>query len=835
MRTATRSLAALVAIALIALVATVSPTRGEELLLVGVVLDGEEIGTLEVLREDGVFWLPLLAVADFLSLGVAEESAGAMRIDTPLGSAVVPPEEQRQLSGEPFVSQLWLERRLSLAVVFDGEEYAIRLEPPWRSNDRMAVGKSQELRPDIEAPGWGLSTWRQDLLFLADGDRRRWNSSTLLTGRAADGSWRARYEDDFDGAPRMREYGWLRIEGKSLLLAGQQTVSLHPLLDAMELTGVQAAWTNQPLDLFARSLRPGELLPRAVQPTSTFAGPAPPGAIAELRVDGIVVQRQMVSLQGRYEFFDVALPSRHISRVEVRIFDRDNQSVPIAIHEQRLRTSELLLPAGALIHMGGIGQEGNLVDRSLRGTTDGADSSGFYQFRYGLSGDFTLEAAVQRLRGQDVLQAGLVSRLARSFVLDLGLASSDAGFGYNVELAGRSGPWDVLARLYERSEPDSAVGIVDHFAEIEYTKSARLRASLVARMRRDASGESRFALPALTWRPDNRFTLRARPDLDGEYRLDASYLLSPTTRLALFHENRTGADLTLSLAPRYRLSVRGEGGGDATTAFVARVSRLASSAKAPTWSAGVVVNDGREGVILAADVPVSGGLLARFEAQTVPTSSRAGDSLEPRLLFSLTADLGFVGRRPVSADTFGVTGRRGAIAGRLRLHDGGRLGAGAAGLPVLVDGRARGTTEGDGTFFVGGLEEGVYRLEIDSENLPIDLNLEERARLVEVASGAVSRVEITARREYGIAGRLVDGSARDVADVRIELLDRDGRTVDATQSDRFGLYRFDAVPAGRFRVRAVAGDASAPTVLGERSVVVRDDFLFGQDLHLPSP
>ncbi len=148
----------------------------------------------------------------------------------------------------------------------------------------------------------------------------------------------------------------------------------------------------------------------------------------------------------------------------------------------------------------------------------------------------------------------------------------------------------------------------------------------------------------------------------------------------------------------------------------------------------------------------------------------------------------------------------------------------------MVDRRVRARTDSAGRFFVGGLSPGVYAVELDTENLPIQLSPVEARHLVEVESGAVTRVDFPVRLELGLAGRVVGESGDPVPNVVVEVLDAANYPVAQAGTDRFGLYRVDGLAPGAYFLRAtiVSADGSERTV--ERLVHLVADFLFGQDL-----
>ena len=801
-----------------------------ETLLVGLVVNGREVASLEVFRAEGSFWLPLEPLAEALSLDVVDAGA-APRLATPLGEATVSGVGTALLAGGLCVTPGFLERELAIRADFDDEEYALRLETPW--NGAAAYRDLPELEVDAEPPAAGLSTLRGDLLFVRQGDSESRFGGVLATGRVADGWWRARLDDDFSGNQQIQEYAWIRTFGNRMMSLGKQDVRLHPLLGDSQFTGVQLAWTNQPLDIFPSSFEARELLPRRVQPRTTFRGRAPVGTIAELRIDGRVIARQGVGLGGEYEFVDTPMPARGLSRVEVFILDPTQPGVPLAIHDQEVSSSEFLLSRGATVHLGGVGQSGNALQSLLDDDDRETDDHLFYQWRHGLSDRLTLEAAAEGDGDDAQLLAGLVSRLGSSFVVSAAAGSARGELGYSLELEGERGDWRFSGRSNERPAGFLAEGsseLSDDFFEILHRPDPTVRWSIIGSDRREVGGRTRYLLPALTWQPDARLSFRARPQFDGDYRLDLSYLASTDLRLVASYEDSFVGDLSYRIGRRHRLSFGTEFGSDVPTRFSAIFSRLSLGGRGATWSAGAIFNEDMFGFLAAGTVPLFSGWLARVEYQSTPLTSRLGPDLSERFLIGLTLDVAHSRGSFVPANTLSLRRNRGAIAGRLRVGD-ERL-AGER-VPILVDGRPVTQTEADGTFFIGNLERGVYQVELDAEHLPIELLPLDPTVVAEVAGGAVTRVGFELRAEYGIAGRVTGAGGVPQPSVRVLLLDAAGEVVGRAVTDRYGLYRIDRVPPGSYRLRVASEtppEGDSPPA--ERPVEVDDSFLFGQDLDL---
>ena len=532
-------------------------------LLVGVIVGQREVSTLEIIEQDGDFLVPLqpfttICGCRFQVLG------GVSRLSTPLGTVELEPRDLPEAEGVTYLREEAIEDKLATPVTFDSQEFALVFDFPWRPQaDEARPASAPVLEPEVTPPGVSISSLQPSLRYQQSRETARGSGSMMLGGRLGGGWWQTRLENDTEGNRSLRDYAWLRTAGSKLLLLGHQRVHLHPLLGSLQMTGLQAAWTNQPMEIFAGNPDPRELLPRRLRSVTTIRGHGPPAGWAELRINDRLVARQAMGLDGLYEFLDIFLPSRQLSRVEVLLYDRQDLSIPMEVHDHSRSGSEFLLPARALVSVGGIGQDGNLA-RELLGSDPRSRAVGFYQSRYGLSSDLTLEAAVQQTPDQRQLFAGVVTRLGKGLVTSLGVASSAGRFGYEAAVEGSGAAWRLRARSRATSagfDFGGSSGIADHFFELGYRGGRRVEISLIGRSRTDAYRQRQFLLPAVVWRPNTAISLRARPDYDGRYYLDLSYRIRAAGRLALRRApERTLIHLSYRLKQRLRLALSSEPG-----------------------------------------------------------------------------------------------------------------------------------------------------------------------------------------------------------------------------------------------------------------------------------
>ncbi|MEO0688431.1 MAG: Cna B-type, partial [Cyanobacteria bacterium J06649_11] len=337
-----------------------------------------------------------------------------------------------------YVSKEILKQKLDISLELNTADLTLLADLPWRGGIRPARNTAK-LQPDFLAPASGLSSFRQELNITTNTGNTSLRSSTLLGGRLAGGTWRLRFNNNFEDEPNLTEYFFYKRSNQFRYQVGRQRVGLHPLVNGLELTGLQFGYSNLPSESFGSSSGASEILPRRSRPVQTFRGQVPPASVVQLRVSGVRVATQQVGFDGIYEFLDVRLPAGQSNEVEVLVFDRNNLRSPIDIRTVRISSSDLLLPAGGNVQLGGLGFSGNIVQNSLFSDDDFDDDDdgklvGFYQFRQGLSNNLTFESSLQAVPKSFQGQAGLVWRLANPVILSASVGNSFDKVGYSAKL-----------------------------------------------------------------------------------------------------------------------------------------------------------------------------------------------------------------------------------------------------------------------------------------------------------------------------------------------------------------------------------------------------------------
>ncbi|QSJ17194.1 carboxypeptidase regulatory-like domain-containing protein [Nostoc sp. UHCC 0702] len=815
--------------------------------LAGIIINGIEVGTLDIIKDGNTYLIPLDAFAELAKITV-QNSEGITKIKTPLGITQLEPDSLRNIKGITYISDALIKEKLAASVEFNSSDLALIVRLPWREGSGQSQTDLAELEPEVRPPLSGLSTLRQELNIVNSSGDTTFRSSTLLGGRLLGGSWRARLNNNFVNQPDISEYFFFKRSGRLSYQIGRQQIGLHPLLNGMTLTGGQIAYTNLPPDRFYQRDTGTEILPRRAQPIQTFSGQAPPASFVQLRIGGTVVAQQQVGLNGQYEFIDVNLPFGQSNEIELLIYDRNNLNTPIEIRSLRLSASDLLLPANGNVQLAGFGISGNLAQDTLFNNLDSTESGqpiAFYQLRQGLSNNLTFEGTVQTIPDTVQAQAGLVWRLANPVIVASSVGTSYGKLGYttdldiNLEKLEISGTSQLFPTGYTSN--NQSRDRFNHSLELKYKFAKNFDLGFLARSRQEESTSASYILPTFALQPFSSLSLRGRPDIDGDYLFSAYYQPNAFNRLAFnTYGDVYSADYSYNVNRNYQLSFGSEFGGTLAPRYTATINHNASNLKNLSWKVGLAYSDGEVGPVVGASMQVLPGLLARAEYQAIP--SRSGSALggfgDDRLSVLLVSDLSFAGGRIAPANSSSLGQDRGAIAGRIVVEGLNKdFDLGGANIRVMDSRNNRvsaARTDGNGNFFVGGLKEGIYMVEIDPENLAVELTTIKPSIIAEVAGAAITRLDFPVRPEYGLAGRITDALGKPIPQTRVELINPAGARVLSSVTDQFGLYRLDGVAAGNYTLRVPNQDGIINSeTLPKLEVAISKEFVYDQNLQLP--
>jgi hypothetical protein len=791
--------------------------------VVGLYINGrEQAAGLTVLLPSGMRrLLPLRELAPLLGLPAPLIARDALRLQTPLGEATFSFDEIDRRADEYFVAIELLAQRLAAQIVFDDAEYAISMRLQWDPRSRAGLQAQQPIPPDTLAPAAGVSRVRGELLWRQD-DRTAQESGFLEAfGRLGLGSWQGRYRREASGAERLQDYHWQTRRGDWAALVGHQVIGTHPLLSGFDLTGVQFAWSDRPDRLLA-PLHPGRLVADSAGPIRSFSGDGPPGGAAELIIDGIARVRLRIPLDGRFEFRDVPVPAGY-SRIEVALYAPFALGTPEQVLDFSGRASDRLLPTGASLVYGGVGQQGNPLD-DLIGT---GGSAGFVSLRHGISAGLSMDVATQRSDIGSQSALGATVDLRALGVATLGVAR---GNGVSASLLGLEGDrgrafWRLSVREQEAGlSPGLDVDVRDAYAETGWRHWPRWEVSLIGREREGVGERVAYVKPAMRFRPFGGLVLQSRPDDLGDYVHDLSWLVRRDTRLSARQDrsvNQLGLDHRWS-SQWYTAVATTESRDSGRRRGSVLTSWQSSDVDGWYVDAGVLSGEGSTGFLLRGGRELRPGVRLRVEARRDPLFETAAVRQGTVAMAALSFDLGRAGEGFTRAGS--ARAGTGGVGGRIV---GEGEGLPLAGIAIRIDGQARARTDEAGRFNLLDVAPGVHKVELDEEQLPLELSPEATAYFVEVAQGATTSVEFRVVLRLGAAGQLrwsADDAARDG---EVLVLDAQDRVRTRATVSRFGYYRVDGLPPGDYRLR---WQDAAGAVRAELPLTLVDRFLFGQDL-----
>lgn len=809
-------------------------TSGEsaESRLVGLVVDGKEVGSLEAVFVGEQYYLPVTEIARQVGARVTPRDSGLL-LDTPGGQAVIPGEELYVRDGEVFISGDCLRKRLATGNRFDASRYAVILQLPWWRESTEAPAHATGPTPDRSPPPASLSRLRLDYNYYGSDSYDRHALDYRLDGSLLDGGWRVDVVQDLDQDTYLDEYYWLQARDQSQVLLGRQDAYLHPLFPSAEFTGGQMLLSNRSLEPpHAQAITRSDFARSLARPQQDIRGQATAGAVAELRVEGRIVARQRVRLDGEFEFLDVAVPSRGYSQIEVFVRNAGSGAL-LEVQDFSRSASELLMDEGHQVALFGAGAAGNVMEPH----EDEEGGVGIAQWRAGVSENLTLEASYQAYHGVNSAELGLVKGFGRRWVGSIGAVADNGGAGGMAELFGYGERWNLeyLGRELSSGYRDAPAASL-HDLRYRYRQDRSLVWGGRARYSDGLDNGDSFVLPGFTWMPHPGVTLGAWPNIDGDYRIDAQYRPTPRDQVTYSYEHdehRVYASHYAGPGMEYYFDARDRDGHGARFETGMRWF-MPSDDRGRFDVAGISTDDGELGYYLRAEKTFLPGIYASLEIRDEPHREPDLNEIYIQGLtvqFRFTMDYSLANGSLVPATMAAGDAATGSIAGRLRVRGGLPVPADLDAVTLLIDGYPQTVPSRDGRFHLGRLDPGVYRVRLDAQSLPIELVPIEESFWVKVAHGAVTRVDFWVEARFGIAGRLTSSTGERLPDARIKILQADGALAAIVRTDRFGLYRVDGLSPGSYRAETLAEDTGG--VVAAVDFEIEDDFMFGIDLTLP--
>ncbi len=802
-----------------------------DLEIMGLVVNGAEVTYITVYRQGDRFLLP--ARETMQEFGIQASTQGQqLKLDTPSGSIPVNAKDFYLVEEEIFFSDRLIDEVLHADWKFEPASYVIDVVLPWWRMD--AKIRKDDQAPEIEFKPFpfAMSQMRVDhTRFWSDGYDSA-QTDWLMRGRVAGGTWRAELSQYEDQDLTADEYYWQRDFEKGQTLLGYRPVSLNPLVPIQQQTGLQQIYNSEGFEFDPWSDRSrNQYIRRLGLGLQTIEGEAKPGSIAELQINGRIIQRQRVRLDGSYRFDDVQRPDQQYQEIFVRILDQRNYNI-IDVQNFSKTPSDLLLNRRQNVSFLGFGVTGDLLSDN---DSDG-DPALMVLTRYGITDALTVEAGAQAgLTDYQVM--AITAGLGEKWVASASLANHASSTASSAELFGRGERWYADVHWVNRGDsflgPDS---LESDYVDLRYEHSMTDRFSLGAYGRHVDTqfAQISFLLPGMSWRFGHRNSMRLWPDANGDYVLDVrthhrdrDWLQLSTSKDYSHAEYRWFGsetyELFASAAHRRELGGLVEAGAlwyprsQDDRAFI-RASLLLAEAGA--------------GYRLSWVTALLPGLYSSLEVRDEPESDLGFDT-GLQAMWTLSVDLSFVGGKPIPARNNFTNNRLGAIAGRLRMLDEAQTPVkDVEKIAISLDGVIHFAQVNNGHYHLGNLRPGNYQVRLGAEHLPMELSPAENAVWVQVAEAATTKVDLHVRAEFGFMGRLSDSLGKALPNIRLTVADKTGTLRAQAFSDEYGYYRFGGLPPGDYQLQAQYGPLNSG-FQAKREISLVDRFLFDINLELP--
>ncbi len=819
-----------------------SETGRHEPLLVEIFFNKKSAGDHICYQQEDVYWIPYDIFLQATRLKGKKSEKGDITYETTLGQLSFDPGTLKTFDETPYISVKQLDASFYVKGRFVQSVFALAFDVPWVPGKRSQnIKKAPAITPDVRAPSSSVSFVRFEpqLSYTFSGTLNR-DILVETGGRFAGGVWDITFEGDPTESFPPNRYHWTTYNNHLAFRAGTGSSNLYSLVSGFDFTGLQLGWNNKSilhqLD-FERYSDSDAFLSIDRSQQRTIEGDAPPASIAELRLDGVVVARQRVDLNGRYVFRNVKMTS-DLRKTEVYLYERTLREKPAAIIDYTMTLMNRTLPAHEFLVRAGGGMIGNPLDHEA---SDSLSWTGFGHILYGISNRVTVEAGMQYHPERSDIDAfaGTVLSLGGNFGIGVYGAWANDHYAVDTRFEGNGYDWSLSyfgSYKQENFSKDGREARNSHSFRFSTGTIKPFDILLYGKYEKTGNaGPDKYLLPGLYWYITPGLMLSALPDDEETYRYEANMNLTSRSDLTVTcKDDILDADLSYdfsnSLQSRALYSHAFSTGNNVSSIYF---DWYPGGNRYDLFRLGVSKAGNETGCSLAWNKFFNAGLQMSLQysynmnnAQLLETEDSFENLVPPDasqyVALTLTWDIGRSGKRFLPINRTAISHTRGGIAGSMKIMNETTLGSSDIdNVSILINRKKLGQRQVDGSFFVGNLKPGVYALEVDTENLPLELNIENKSTYVEVLNGAVTDVLIPVYAEYAIAGKVVDSGGKAVEDTKVTIADANGKAVDVARTNLFGYYSTKGLRPGTYTVSA-AGK--------KRSVTVADEYLYGIDL-----
>ncbi len=783
------------------------------------IIDGEEKEFIFYYKKDQEYYIDVEALAYIPDITIDQEHD---KIITPIGDAVL--SDILNEAEDVYIPLSQLDKVLRIKGNYLEKEVAFYLLTPWRH--LHGRGQKREKKIDIYPPSNTLTGVRLE----ADGTYQNGtftNREELqVSGRIMDGITKLSTLRVNEETPYINELYWLKSEKRYTILAGLQNSQPHQLLPYTQMTGVQAIWANYDLPDIS-NYQDATLRPSLGADNRIIQGKGPVGGSVVLMVNNKPRIARRIRLDGTYRI-DIGQENLAGSDlVELWIYERDPVGSPTMRQNLNYIRQASILEKGQFSILGGAGEGGNLFN-PYNQDTNGSMVANLY-LRYGLTEKVTLEGGLmQDAFGRDYTLAGVTSAVTDDIVVHAALSTQEGLLAMYATVEGR---WEKdWLTLRWQSEPEGYRGNLsdkrDGYFDYVKTINDQLSLGLNAQYHLNETTDVKFALPTLRYRPINELSLTIIPNYDGYYRYSATYIPNPDLRFNyIYEEQRHTLSIVDYITDEWNLYF--DGSIDSKTdrdRYELGAAWRSAEYNDLYFQAGAIYNDNEVGARINIRHVIVPGIYAQYEARYEPYLT---DKSKTYVYVNLITDFGFAeGKVIPTRAPQGQRNMRGYIAGSVYIN-GTKQHIDAEDIQLLLNNvEVKAGVNAKGRFFIENLKAGIYTVKLDPASLPMEYTPVQSSYNVKVANGAVSTVDFYVDVFYGIAGKLHRKQAAEPVEIVLRSAKDDKEYT--TYTDRFDYYRIDGIPPGEYRL-TVRDDRVKAT---PRKVIVKDDFLFDQDLYV---
>lgn len=803
-------------------------------LIVGAFRNGKNLPNWDVYKHNGLYWFSVVDLQEHLGLEFPAPGPDTLQADTPIGQVTIPSDLALSISGKFHLSGETLQQYLRIESVFNDADFAMYFSVPWE--DTKSVRNITRNRPkiDFKAPTSSLSFVQlnsESYNGLSQNFEKN-NFGLTLGGNAIGGTWFTRLEKTLKAEMDITDYFWIKSSRHSTHRIGTNYTDLSNLLENFSYTGIQSAWTNTEIGNFTDvDLNSGDntfVLDNVATKRSIVRHDGPPAGIALLKINGRNEAMVRVNLNGTYTFSNIKYQTQTQQKIEIHLYNHNISTAPTRIIDISRNVGKATLGKNHFFVKGGAGKNSiNQLEKN-----DNVHANNYIHLRYGLTDKVTIGLAAQSIKKQQTsLLAGLNASIGKHWALNFNFASQQNRGAIELGFSGSASSWrsEFTATAFQ-------AGFNSHhtkpFSDIKFHGRRKFRDSVVAtldaRSYKDGINHRvHYALPGVSGKYDSKWHYYLTPDSRGVYGLGIEYSGKPKHKTTLSHHKTQGSSLFHSYNPiesqTWRFGTRYNRNSIKDSDIFAQLNinplRHTGNNFQIAFSRSRVRSQGV--VNLHKTLPSGLTLQLQYERSK---ASEVSDKTVENLWLRTQLKFHRSNRKFVPATNGSMFTNRGGITATIVDQQGKTLPLNEVGLKV--NGNMHFKKSENGGFYISKLLPGIYNIELDEQNLPIEYNASNAGVTVEVNPSSTTTVILPVNAKYGVSGRL-KANAKDetpIPNKTLTLYDKTGTRIKETTTDMFGFYRLDGLQPGLYEIEYKHNNVSKIEVL------VTDDYVFDQDI-----